>query len=131
MTTDGLIFQPCPRSRPGLAPVPSVAIPPLPFSPVKFSGLIEKVFAFDSLYILLRSPAIPLYGASCANADTAAKSTIPTALISRRIIGDLLFRKRPLPNDSGSRLVSHRFFNSPKVQHAKRWEILDGAGTLP
>ena len=34
-----------PSSRPGPAPVPSVAIPPRPFSPVKFSGLIERVSA--------------------------------------------------------------------------------------
>ena len=27
--------------------VPSADIPPLPFSPVKFSGLIERVFALD------------------------------------------------------------------------------------
>ena len=30
-----------------MAPVPSVAMPPLPFSPVKFSGEIERVFASD------------------------------------------------------------------------------------
>jgi len=43
--TDGEIFQPRPSSRPGPAPVPSVAMPPRPFSPVKFSGLIERVSA--------------------------------------------------------------------------------------
>ena len=32
-------------ARGALAPVPSVAMPPLPFSPVKFSGLIERVLA--------------------------------------------------------------------------------------
>ena len=36
--TEGEIFHPRPRSRASFAPVPSVAIPPLPFSPVKFSG---------------------------------------------------------------------------------------------
>ena len=42
------------RDLPALAEVarlrrrgPSVAMPPLPFSPVKFSGLIERVCAFD------------------------------------------------------------------------------------
>src|SRR4029077_5814024 len=42
ISTDGLIFQPWPSSRAALAPVPSVAVPPFPFSPVKFSGLIDK-----------------------------------------------------------------------------------------
>src|SRR5215216_5542920 len=43
----GETFQPCPRSRDALAPSPVVAIPPLPFSPVKFSGLIDLVCAED------------------------------------------------------------------------------------
>src|SRR5258708_10895112 len=44
---DGDILHPRPSSRAGAAPVPSVAAPPRPFSPVKFSGLIERVLAFD------------------------------------------------------------------------------------
>src|SRR4029077_7056871 len=48
MSTDGLIFQPFPRFRAAFAPVPSAAVPPLPFSPVGFSGLMESVLAFDS-----------------------------------------------------------------------------------
>ena len=55
MLTEGEIFQPWPRSRATLAPVPSVAMPPLPFSPVKFSGLIERVFALESR----ESPPMP------------------------------------------------------------------------
>jgi hypothetical protein len=42
MRTDGETFQPWPSSRAAFLPVPSVAMPPLPFSPVKFSGLIER-----------------------------------------------------------------------------------------
>src|ERR1700733_1107244 len=38
---DGLTFHPWPSSRAALAPVPSVAAPPLLFSPVGFSGLME------------------------------------------------------------------------------------------
>src|SRR6187402_1104512 len=45
--TDGETFQPRPRSRAALAPVPSVALPPSPLAPVKFSGLIDRVLAFD------------------------------------------------------------------------------------
>src|SRR5271154_2902432 len=47
MRTDGEIFQPRPRPRAWMAPVPSVAIPPPPFSPVKFSGLIERDLASE------------------------------------------------------------------------------------
>ena len=43
--TEGETFQPCPRSRAALAPVPVVARPPCPLAPVKFSGLIDRDFA--------------------------------------------------------------------------------------
>ena len=46
--TEGDTFHFCPRSRADSLPVPSLAMPPLPFSPVKFSGLMERVFAFES-----------------------------------------------------------------------------------
>jgi hypothetical protein len=48
--TDGDIFQPwpSPASFAICMPVPSVAMPPLPFSPVKFSGLIERDLASES-----------------------------------------------------------------------------------
>ncbi len=48
MRTEGETFQPCPRSRAAPWPVPSVAIPALPFSPVKFSGLMERDCAFET-----------------------------------------------------------------------------------
>src|SRR6185437_15693562 len=48
MTTLGLIFHPFPRSRAACEPVPAVACAPPPFAPLKFSGLIERVRAFDS-----------------------------------------------------------------------------------
>src|SRR5579859_5429296 len=50
MSTEGETFHPLPRSRAAALPVPSVAIPPLPFSPVKFSGLIERDLASESRY---------------------------------------------------------------------------------
>src|SRR5262245_61343263 len=43
--TDGDTFQPRPRCVAATAPVPSAAIPPAPFAPVKFSALIERDFA--------------------------------------------------------------------------------------
>jgi len=45
IVTDGDTFQPRPSSLAALAPVPVVAPPPAPFSPVGFSGLIERVCA--------------------------------------------------------------------------------------
>src|ERR1700752_4688435 len=45
---EGEIFHPRPSPRAWIAPVPSSAMPPLPFSPVGFSGLIERDFAEDS-----------------------------------------------------------------------------------
>jgi hypothetical protein len=51
-TTYGLIFQPRPKSRAQPLAGPSSDMPPLPFSPVKFSAEIERVFAFVSLYRL-------------------------------------------------------------------------------
>ena len=60
MRTEGEIFQPWPRSRAQLAPVPSVAVPALPFSPVKFSALMERVFALDSSDRLPRFMPSPL-----------------------------------------------------------------------
>src|SRR5579859_6447322 len=61
MRIDGEIFQPLPKSRAAFAPVPSVAMPPLPFSPVKFSGLIERDLALDSRARLPRVSPSPLY----------------------------------------------------------------------
>jgi hypothetical protein len=46
--TDGEIFHFWPRSRAASLPVPSVAMPPSPLAPVKFSGLIERVRAPES-----------------------------------------------------------------------------------
>src|SRR5690606_4075137 len=42
-STLGETFQPWPRSRAASAPVPSVARPPPPTEPSKFSGLMERV----------------------------------------------------------------------------------------
>src|SRR6476646_8240061 len=56
----GLTFHPCPKSLDAFAPVPFVAIPPFPFSPVKFSGLIERVLASDNRKMLLMLDSMPL-----------------------------------------------------------------------
>src|SRR6476659_8782155 len=48
ITTDGEIFHPTPRSFASLLPVPSVAMPPLPFAPVKFSGEMDRDLALES-----------------------------------------------------------------------------------
>src|SRR5713226_9550214 len=46
--TLGEIFQPRPRSLAARAPVPAVAMPPCPGAPEKFSGLMDRVRAWDS-----------------------------------------------------------------------------------
>ena len=45
--TDGETFQPGPSSLAACCPVPWVAIPPLPFSPEKFSGLRDRDWASE------------------------------------------------------------------------------------
>ena len=58
--TLGDTFQPWPSSRAATAPVPSVAMPACPLAPVKFSALIERVTALDSLDRLPRLMSSPL-----------------------------------------------------------------------
>src|ERR1700754_2024375 len=60
ITTLGLSFHPCPRSRAAPSPVPFVAMPPFPFAPLKFSGLIDLLLASDIRKILLIFVSIPL-----------------------------------------------------------------------
>jgi hypothetical protein len=57
---DGDTFQPRPSERAGDAPVPSVARPPPPTAPSKFSGLIDRDCAFDSRDRLPRCSPRPL-----------------------------------------------------------------------
>jgi hypothetical protein len=66
---DGEIFHPGPRSRQGTAPVPSVAIPPRPFAPVKFSGLIERVSACARRHRFPSPTPIPFHAPSLATTD--------------------------------------------------------------
>src|SRR5258706_15155045 len=47
MSMLGDTFHPWPSSRAGTAPVPSVAIPPLPLLPSKFSAVIDGVCAAE------------------------------------------------------------------------------------
>src|SRR5882757_395059 len=68
ITTLGLTFHPCPRSRDAPCPVPVVALPPAPLAPLKFSGLIERVLASESRNILPMLASMPLnLDGCCAN----------------------------------------------------------------
>src|SRR5438876_12144703 len=91
MRTEGETFHFCPSSRAAFLPVPSVAIPPLPFSPVRFSGLIERVFAFESRKRLPRFRCRPLKLSCCAGVCAAASAisvAIPNTLrVVRFFIG--------------------------------------------
>ena len=71
--TKGETFQPWPRSRAAPLAAPSVDMPALPFSPLKFSGPMERVLAFDIRLRLPRFRSRPLKGAS------AARQTLNTA----------------------------------------------------
>src|SRR6266404_1136352 len=64
--TKGETFQPCPRSRAAPLAAPSVDIPALPFSPLKFSGLMERVFALEVRLRLPRFKSRPLKEVSAA-----------------------------------------------------------------
>ena len=64
MWTDGDTFHPCPpRCAAYAAPVPSTARPPPPLSPVKFSGLIERVSASARRQRLDSPTPIPFHAA--------------------------------------------------------------------
>src|SRR3569833_3259880 len=65
--TKGETFQPCPRSRAAPRAAPSVDVPALPFSPVKFSGPMERVLALDKRLRFPRLRSSPLNGASAAS----------------------------------------------------------------
>ena len=58
--TEGETFQPRPSSRAAPSPVPLVAMPALPFSPVKFSALMERDWALESRERLPRVMSRPL-----------------------------------------------------------------------
>src|SRR6185369_8312 len=80
--TKGDTFHPCPRSRAAPFAAPSVDMPALPFSPVKFSGPIERVLAFDTRLKLPRFKSRPLKGASAAFA--AAHSQAAQVISDRK-----------------------------------------------
>src|SRR5271169_5702910 len=62
--TKGETFQPCPRSRAAPRAAPLVDMPALPFSPVKFSGLIERLLAGERRERFPRLRSRPLKGVS-------------------------------------------------------------------
>src|SRR5579859_1240793 len=80
--TKGETFQPCPRSRAAPLAGPSVDIPALPFSPVKFSGPIERVFALEIRLRLPRFKSSPEKGLSAA--EPVGHSQIVEAISSNK-----------------------------------------------
>ena len=72
--TLGDIFQPCPSSLAQFSPVPWTAIPAFPFSPVKFSAQIERVFASDILDRLPKFIPKPLNDIAYAPYDLSQQS---------------------------------------------------------
>src|SRR6516225_2432764 len=73
--TNGDTFQPWPRSRAAPLAGPSVDMPALPFSPVKFSGPMERVLAFETRLKLPRFKSRPLNGESAAGTLEHSQAT--------------------------------------------------------
>src|SRR5271154_92487 len=73
ITIKGFTFHPRPRSRAALEATPSAAVPPFPFSPLKFSGLMENDFASDVRNMLLSPLARPSYAPGCAERGESKK----------------------------------------------------------
>src|SRR5271155_3916248 len=66
ITTYGAAFHPCPSLRAGLLTGSGIAIAPLPFSPVGFSALIERLSAAE------RIARLPMCMPSPLNDDIAS-----------------------------------------------------------
>ena len=88
MTTNGFTFHPWPSSREAFRALPfsSVAMPPLPGSPVGFSGLMDLVFASlskNKLPGLMFKPLNPeLF---CADAIVEIKRTMNKSFLIKQV----------------------------------------------
>src|SRR6266487_166885 len=89
--TNGFTFHPCPNSLVLLRALPfsRVAIPPLPGSPVRFSGLIDLVFA------LLNKKRFPGFISSplkpddfCALAIAEIETTIKRIFLIQKVLDE-------------------------------------------
>src|ERR1017187_1463302 len=67
--TEGEIFQPWPRSRAAFLPVPSVAMPARPFSPMKLSGPMERDCALETRYKFPKSTFNPSNASAAGSAE--------------------------------------------------------------
>src|SRR5712692_601396 len=74
ITMYGETFQPRPSLRAGLLTGSGTAIAPLPFSPVGFSGLIERLSAFDRIGRLPRCMPRPLNDAIACDSSRGQAS---------------------------------------------------------
>src|SRR5579859_520157 len=83
--TNGDTFQPCPRSRAAPRAGPSVDVPALPFSPVKFSGPIDRVFALEMRLKLPRFKSKPLKGESAAKSVELRPRVVDIRSNKRRV----------------------------------------------
>src|SRR6185503_7702309 len=86
IVTQGLTFHPCPRSLEAPCPIPVVAFPPPPLAPLKFSGLMDLVFASESRKMLFMPASMPLYfGACCASSRPPKKRQVRKRQSSKRV----------------------------------------------
>ena len=83
--TDGETFQVRPRSRAAPWPVPSVAMPPFPFSPLKFSGLIDRDCASESRERVPRCISRPSKRGTGACARTMPQPTKTVSTVQKPV----------------------------------------------
>src|SRR5215470_11955852 len=88
---EGEIFQPWPSERAGDLPVPSVAMPPWPGAPVKFSGLIERLLASDRRDRLPRWSPSPLKAVIVVSSCRESYRNVSIASIERQLRNAALY----------------------------------------
>src|ERR1700685_4114747 len=119
--TIGETFHPWPRSRAAFLAAPSTDIPPLPFSPVRFSGLIERDWASERRKRLPRLEFSPSNFSSAADAERQSE-TGEASKTRRRRIGRMGFWGARAPSNAARR----RF-----VQCGKPWQDRCGLAGRP
>jgi len=71
--------------------LPVVAIPALPFSPLKFSGLMDRDFASDKRKILLMFASMPLYFCALENKKQIEKMDVRNKSFCMMIVLWMIF----------------------------------------
>src|SRR5713101_7505038 len=134
ITMYGETFHPRPSLRAGLLAGSGIAIAPLPFSPVGFSGLIERLSAFDKIGRLPRCMPRPLNDAiACDSSPGQAFEWLQFEIDGHEIMVRRAARKYRLlgrDNGGGSRNRMHAADREPVElrPHQARDQSREGKG---